>query len=349
MVELPSICDKCLGSNKNIALTKATSSSSSCKICTLPFTVYFFKKFNRSNDIIKTLICLNCSNQRNVCQCCLLDFNWNLPIQLRDDIINLIQQNGNNTTATQIKTKEYKNDMMKSFLGLKKSIKLGGAVYSSDKESFELLYNKLLSFQTDTNSIINNDALATTRDTLVTASSSNISAIVKSLPLNDSLDGINDDPISFFFCYNVDPSIPEWKLQSHIATLLNISTELVSISINHRANYAIMKLKSLQDSKNFVNKLIDSNSFIISNYNTKSVIKRGYLQLNQFKIFLLPIFKNLNFNLNKLNPLSSNSADSIKLSIFLKKLVQKELRHKIQIATSKNVTNGKTNKKSFRK
>lgn len=87
----PNICEQCLGDEANIRMTKIPQGSE-CKICTLPFTLYHFKTSKRSNNIIKTLICVRCATQRNICQCCMLDSRWHIPIQLRDHLISLVNE-----------------------------------------------------------------------------------------------------------------------------------------------------------------------------------------------------------------------------------------------------------------
>lgn len=117
----PAICEACLGDQTR--LTRAVNGAE-CKICTLAFTVYHFKTHHKVN---RTVICHNCSKQRNICQCCLLDLQWHIPVELRDRVLSLIQ-------GSEVATEEAQNDMMKRFIALKdgSTYKVGGAKVTSD-------------------------------------------------------------------------------------------------------------------------------------------------------------------------------------------------------------------------
>ncbi|CAR27293.1 hypothetical protein ZYGR_0I05670 [Zygosaccharomyces rouxii] len=121
-----SICSKCLGNGD--ALTKYASGSQ-CKVCTGVFDVYAVKQ---RNSLVKTLVCHRCSQQRNICQCCLLDLSWGVPTELRDRLLSLIHDDPS------LKTQEARNDMMRRFLSLK-DVKLGGAQITSQTDSLEEL------------------------------------------------------------------------------------------------------------------------------------------------------------------------------------------------------------------
>ncbi|GAV53286.1 hypothetical protein ZYGR_0AI05700 [Zygosaccharomyces rouxii] len=121
-----SICSKCLGDGD--ALTKYASGSQ-CKICTSVFDVYAVKQ---RNSLVKTLVCHRCSQQRNICQCCMLDLSWGVPTELRDRLLSLIHDDPS------LRTQEARNDMMRRFLSLK-DVKLGGAQITSQTNSLEEL------------------------------------------------------------------------------------------------------------------------------------------------------------------------------------------------------------------
>ncbi|KAG7275728.1 hypothetical protein CRUP_009831 [Coryphaenoides rupestris] len=54
-----------------------------CKICARPFTVFRWCPGTRMR-FKKTEVCQTCSKMKNVCQTCLLDLEYGLPIQVRD-------------------------------------------------------------------------------------------------------------------------------------------------------------------------------------------------------------------------------------------------------------------------
>ncbi|KAJ3408708.1 RNA binding motif protein 22 [Chytridiales sp. JEL 0842] len=59
-----------------------------CKICARPFTVF---KWSPGSGMRykKTEICQTCSKIKNVCQTCVLDLEYGLPVQVRDSVLNV--------------------------------------------------------------------------------------------------------------------------------------------------------------------------------------------------------------------------------------------------------------------
>lgn len=120
------VCEKCLGDSEH--LTKYPSGAQ-CKICTGAFDMYAVKQ---RSSLTKTLICKKCAQQRNICQCCMLDLVWRVPVELRDRLLSLVHDDPS------LKTEEAKNEMMRRFLSLK-DVKLGGAQITSSKEALDEL------------------------------------------------------------------------------------------------------------------------------------------------------------------------------------------------------------------
>lgn len=59
-----------------------------CKVCTRPFTTFRWCPGARMR-FKKTEICQTCAKLKNVCQTCLLDLEYGLPTQVRDQVLNV--------------------------------------------------------------------------------------------------------------------------------------------------------------------------------------------------------------------------------------------------------------------
>ena len=80
--DFPLVCENCLGDSPNVRMTKANNGAA-CKICERAFTCFRWKAGTKGR-FKSTIVCLLCARMKNVCQCCLLDLEFGLPVQLRD-------------------------------------------------------------------------------------------------------------------------------------------------------------------------------------------------------------------------------------------------------------------------
>ncbi|KAF2312596.1 hypothetical protein GH714_035177 [Hevea brasiliensis] len=85
--DFPIICESCLGDNPYVRMTRAEFDKE-CKICTRPFTVFRWRP-GRDARFKKSEICQTCSKLKNVCQVCLLDLEYGLPVQVRDTALSI--------------------------------------------------------------------------------------------------------------------------------------------------------------------------------------------------------------------------------------------------------------------
>ena len=56
------------------------------KICERPFTIFRWKA-GPQGRFKKTEVCQTCAKLKNVCQTCLFDLEYGLPVQVRDSIL----------------------------------------------------------------------------------------------------------------------------------------------------------------------------------------------------------------------------------------------------------------------
>lgn len=84
--EFPILCETCLGDNPYVRMSKMEYGAS-CKICDRPFTLFRWKPGKQSR-YKQTEICQECAKSKNICQTCLLDLTYGLPVQVRDAFLN---------------------------------------------------------------------------------------------------------------------------------------------------------------------------------------------------------------------------------------------------------------------
>ncbi|XP_078435552.1 zinc finger CCCH domain-containing protein 40-like [Wolffia australiana] len=85
--DFPIVCESCLGDNPYVRMTRADYDKE-CKICARPFTVFRWRP-GRDARYKKSEICQTCSKLKNVCQVCLLDLEYGLPVQVRDTALSI--------------------------------------------------------------------------------------------------------------------------------------------------------------------------------------------------------------------------------------------------------------------
>ncbi|QRW00761.1 pre-mRNA-splicing factor SLT11 [Ceratobasidium sp. AG-Ba] len=80
--DFPILCETCLGDNAFVRMSKQEYGRE-CGTCARPFTVFRWKA-GAGMRFKSTVVCQKCAKIKNVCQTCLLDLEYGLPVQVRD-------------------------------------------------------------------------------------------------------------------------------------------------------------------------------------------------------------------------------------------------------------------------
>eukprot|EP01029_Cantina_marsupialis_P031583 TRINITY_DN9144_c0_g1_i1.p1 TRINITY_DN9144_c0_g1~~TRINITY_DN9144_c0_g1_i1.p1 ORF type:complete len:411 (+),score=133.86 TRINITY_DN9144_c0_g1_i1:46-1278(+) len=83
--DFPHLCETCLGPNPHVRMLKKPYGKA-CKICDRPFTEFRWKP-GKGARFKTTQICQVCAKLKNVCQTCILDLQYGLPVQVRDSLL----------------------------------------------------------------------------------------------------------------------------------------------------------------------------------------------------------------------------------------------------------------------
>jgi pre-mRNA-splicing factor RBM22/SLT11 len=83
--EFPLVCETCLGDNPYVRMTKEPFGKK-CQICEAPFTVFAWQAGTKGR-LKRVEICKSCAQAKNVCQVCIYDLQYGLPIKVRDKVL----------------------------------------------------------------------------------------------------------------------------------------------------------------------------------------------------------------------------------------------------------------------
>ena len=78
--QFPILCETCLGDNPYVRMQKEDYGVE-CKICVRPFTIFRWKAGTQGR-YKATVVCQSCAKVKNVCQTCLFDLEYGLPVQV---------------------------------------------------------------------------------------------------------------------------------------------------------------------------------------------------------------------------------------------------------------------------
>jgi len=83
--EFPLVCETCLGDNPYVRMTKEPHGKK-CQICETPFTVFAWQAGTKGR-LKRVEICRSCAQAKNVCQVCIYDLQYGLPVKVRDRVL----------------------------------------------------------------------------------------------------------------------------------------------------------------------------------------------------------------------------------------------------------------------
>ena len=84
--DFPMLCETCLGPNPYVRMTKLPFGHKLCKISNLPFQAFKWKA-GPGGRYKETMVSFPVAAERNICQTCLLDMKYGLPVGVRDTLL----------------------------------------------------------------------------------------------------------------------------------------------------------------------------------------------------------------------------------------------------------------------
>eukprot|EP01031_Cornospumella_fuschlensis_P044308 gene44308-54179_t len=81
--DFPLLCETCLGSNPYVRMTKLPPNYKMCTVSHLPYQPFRWKA-GPNGRFKETVISYVVAAERNICQCCLNDLRYGLPVGVRD-------------------------------------------------------------------------------------------------------------------------------------------------------------------------------------------------------------------------------------------------------------------------
>lgn len=88
--DFPIVCESCLGPNPYVRMQRVQFGGE-CHISGRPYTVFRWRPGNDAR-YKKTIVCQEVAKAKNVCQVCLLDLDYNLPVQVRDQALQIVDE-----------------------------------------------------------------------------------------------------------------------------------------------------------------------------------------------------------------------------------------------------------------
>ena len=91
--DFPQVCETCLGPNPYVRMVKLRYGDRMCKISNLPYQAFKWKA-GTGGRMKETIISFTVAKERDICQTCLNDMKYGLPVGLRDKLLAQVARQG---------------------------------------------------------------------------------------------------------------------------------------------------------------------------------------------------------------------------------------------------------------
>eukprot|EP00924_Labyrinthula_sp_SR-Ha-C_P011077 maker-scaffold_51-snap-gene-0.9-mRNA-1 protein AED:0.18 eAED:0.18 QI:72/1/1/1/1/1/2/146/364 len=99
--DFPFTCETCLGPQKFMRMKKFPQGAL-CKLTQKPFTVFQWRPEKRKARLLRTIICKDIAVEKNICQVCLKDLEFDIALPLRDQFIKNVASKVNSVQKSSI-------------------------------------------------------------------------------------------------------------------------------------------------------------------------------------------------------------------------------------------------------
>jgi len=96
--DFPQVCETCLGPNPYVRMVKLRYGDRMCKISNLPYQAFKWKA-GTGGRMKETIISFAVAKERDICQTCLNDMKYGLPVGLRDKLLAQVARQGGGEIA----------------------------------------------------------------------------------------------------------------------------------------------------------------------------------------------------------------------------------------------------------
>ncbi|CAF9907474.1 MAG: hypothetical protein GOMPHAMPRED_005116 [Gomphillus americanus] len=236
--DFPSVCEPCLPDNPYVQMIKENYGAE-CKLCTRPFTFFTWKSDRASKGSKSTNICLTCARLKNCCQCCMLDLQLGLPLNIRDAALKMVAPGANSAV-----NREYFAQNNEKLLEEGKGLEEYEKTEDRAKELLKRLANsepyrrRRAEEEGDTGTLQKRlqSGIGPIRTSDTRGKAGKGRSLAASLPQARDILPPRDPNVTSLFATGVDDDLPEHQIRKHFAQY----GTLRSVVCSHRAHAAFI-------------------------------------------------------------------------------------------------------------